>query len=238
MTALFVLLPIAAGLAGVFFLYTTALDQTKDRMQDTLRSHVRLMEVIASQDLGGKAGDVPDPSGRLALSRDHVRRALQSYPGIGKTGEFVLGHRTGNGVLVTFRQRAKNPVQTKRISPGNDPHLPIQRAVAGHSGVYRGKDGRGREVLAAYQPFPQLREGIVLKAGMAAIQAPYWRAAWLTMLCGGLLGLVGAASYLRVVNPLWRQLLAQKRSLHALLGNLPGMVFRCRNDPDWTMEFV
>ncbi len=29
-----------------------------------------------------------------------------------------------------------------------------------------------------------------------------------------------------------------QRSLSTLLGNLPGLAFRCRNDQDWTMEFV
>jgi len=33
-------------------------------------------------------------------------------------------------------------------------------------------------------------------------------------------------------------LLANQRTLTAMLNDLPGMVYRCRNNPDWTMEFV
>jgi PAS domain S-box-containing protein/diguanylate cyclase (GGDEF)-like protein len=33
-------------------------------------------------------------------------------------------------------------------------------------------------------------------------------------------------------------LLADQRTLTAMLNDLPGMVYRCRNNPDWTMEYV
>ena len=35
-----------------------------------------------------------------------------------------------------------------------------------------------------------------------------------------------------------RQLLAHHRSINGMLNDLPGMVYRCRNNPEWPMEYV
>lgn len=54
----------------------------------------------------------------------------------------------------------------------------------------------------------------------------------------------GSGGYIGLVTDITDQvgreasLLAQHRTLSGILDDLPGMVFRCRNDPDWTMEYV
>ncbi|OQX05980.1 MAG: hypothetical protein BWK73_32190 [Thiothrix lacustris] len=89
-------------------------------------------------------------------------------------------------------------------------------------------------------------------------QKPDYR--WLWWLLGGfgmvaLLGFVGSGMVawvngrLQEKNTLLQQsvnaqqaseqlLQESQRSLQSLIGNLPGMAYRCHNDADWTMEFV
>ncbi|WP_176758781.1 ATP-binding protein [Thiohalorhabdus denitrificans] len=47
----------------------------------------------------------------------------------------------------------------------------MQRALQGESGVVRGEDHRGREVIAAYQPLPRMAGAGMLRADVAAFRA-------------------------------------------------------------------
>ncbi len=51
-------------------------------------------------------------------------------------------------------------------------------------------------------------------------------------------GIVGILSDISTEVGREESLLAQHRTTSGMLNDLPGMVYRCRNDPDWTMEYI
>ncbi len=55
---------------------------------------------------------------------------------------------------------------------------------------------------------------------------------------GALIGLQGIAHDITARRQAEEALRESERILATLMANLPGMAYRCRNDPDWTMEFV
>ncbi|MCP4188738.1 MAG: PAS domain-containing protein [Gammaproteobacteria bacterium] len=55
---------------------------------------------------------------------------------------------------------------------------------------------------------------------------------------GQIIGIVGTINNISDRVSEEELLLANQRTLTALLNDLPGMVYRCRNNPDWTMEYV
>ena len=42
----------------------------------------------------------------------------------------------------------------------------------------------------------------------------------------------------KIINKRTKELKERERTLSTLMSNLPGMVYRCKNDPSWTMLFL
>ncbi|MFA9462373.1 PAS domain S-box protein [Thiohalorhabdus methylotrophus] len=238
LAALFVSLPIAASLLGIFFLYLTALDQAQEDLRNNLQNQVQLIQRLSEGSAEGHPSSAfplqqGDRAGSLA-----AMEALRRNGNLGKGREIILGRDEGGQMLITFRQRAAEPEKPVFTSPAQGWAKPMARALAGESGVVRGRDYRGKRVITAYQPLPGDSGAVMATQNLESIQDPFERALWITGLCGWLLGILGASIYNHTVTPLWEELQSRERSLRVLLGNLPGMVFRSRNDPDWSMEFV
>jgi signal transduction histidine kinase len=91
-------------------------------------------------------------------------RLTQDTIGLGKTGEVLLGRRSGNDILYLLPLRHDLArAQARRIAVGSAIGVPIQKAVAGETGVGPSIDYRGKKVVAAWRPIPATGWGLVAK---------------------------------------------------------------------------
>ncbi len=93
-------------------------------------------------------------------------RALLSAPGIGDTGEVVLGTKSGERIsIVSGREKTglQYGLDVGSFREGLQADIPIAGALSMSEGVTVGYDYDGRRVLAAYSGIPALDWGLVVK---------------------------------------------------------------------------
>jgi PAS domain S-box-containing protein len=89
---------------------------------------------------------------------------IQDTTGLGKTGEILIGKKTGNQLIYLNPLRHDpNAVLNRRIDIGGDIAWPMQQAVQGKTAEGQYLDYRGKEVIAAWQYIPSLDWGLVAK---------------------------------------------------------------------------
>ncbi len=55
---------------------------------------------------------------------------------------------------------------------------------------------------------------------------------------GSVIGMLGSVVNITDIKQTQMALAESQRQMSTLLGNLPGIAFRCKNDPNWTIEFI
>jgi PAS domain S-box-containing protein len=119
----------------------------------------------------------------LQMDNHEMFRIVQDYSGLGETGETVVGRRVGNEILFMAPTRHDpSAAFHRRIPLGSALSTPLQRAVAGTSGVAQSQDYRGREVLAVWKYLPSFRWGLVVKIDITEAFAPVQSLRALTIL--------------------------------------------------------
>ncbi len=190
--------------AGV--LYEAAFKEEESHLLNMAESRVRLIESVASFDSEYSQNDYPCGAFEATLSQ--VAEAHENFKGFGKTGEFVLAELKDNLVVFLFEQRhtsLKTGLKKGMPVPMDSTAAePMQRALSGFSGSIVGRDYRGKEVLAAYEPVKLAGKtvGIVAKIDLSEIRTPFLMA---DIVAGGaaiILILAGAIVFIRVSNPL------------------------------------
>ncbi len=199
-------------------LYKLELEEQRDHLVEIARGQARFMEAVARFDAIHSQGDHPGGARKATLSK--IAAAHEHYPGFGETGELVVAQRKGDQIVFLFPYRHGDGSDPDPISWKSELAEPMRLALSGQEGTLIGVDYRGERVLAAYHPVTGLNLGVVAKADLAEIRAPFVMAA---LTAGGvtvLLVLVGAGVTLRVTDPLVRKLQKSEENLATTLQSI------------------
>ncbi len=212
---------IVSGIA-IFSLYRTNLADQRDRLTEMARSHARLIEAIGDFDAAHSQHD--HPAGAVGATLSQVQRAHGGYPGFGETGEFTLARRDGDKIVFLLTHQHGNKATRREVSRGSSWAEPMRRALAGESGWIIGPDDHGEMVLAAYEPIGGLKWGIVATKELSEIRSPFIRTGALIFGVGFTLVVGGVLLFIRLTNPLTRQLQESEERLElAVRGTSDGL---------------
>ena len=102
------------------------------------------------------------------------------------------------------------------------------------------KNSGGGAVLILFWVALSAAGGACLISHRAALggQASLVHAAWISIAFAFAFAAIGSVLYVQGARRFVRREAESARMLSTLMDNLRGMVYRCRNDADWTMEFV
>ncbi len=144
--------------------------------------------------------------GSLAATLSQINDAHGHYKGFGRTGEFTLARREGDFIVFLLNHRHYDLNNLKPVAFDSDLAEPMRRALSGKSGTVTGLDYRGETVLAAHEPVAVLNLGIVAKIDLAEIREPFFRAGVIAGCLAIIVVLTGAFLFLRISNPIMRNL--------------------------------
>ncbi len=185
-------------------LYSTALEEQRERLRVTVQSQARLIESVARFDSQYSQTEISGGSEQATLLQ--IREAFNHYQGFGETGEFTLAKLENDRIhfLLQHRVGSLNPDYRYQndIELGSKYAIPIQLALSGKSGTIIDLDYHGAIVLAAYEPVEVLNYGMVAKIDMAEIRAPYWRAGLISFAIGSVFIVLGVIGFQQVTRPM------------------------------------
>ena len=143
------------------------------------------------------------PAGRklflLLRSRpkEYLYPLLDAWPVATATGETLLARRDGDKVtFLSWLRKGGSKPMTKQL-PLDTPELPAALALKGRSGVIRGVDYSGADVLAAVSPLPGTSWAVVTKINWDEIMRDAGKfSGLLALLTLALMGAGGTGAYL------------------------------------------
>ena len=192
---------------SITILYKAAIAEGRERLKETAQSQARLIEAVARFYVAHEMSDPRSfPEGPTTATLNQIIDAHDHYKGFGKTGEFTLSKKEGDNIVFLLSHRHYDLDKPKPIPFESELAEPMRRALLDQSGTVVGLDYRGETVLAAYEPVAELNLGIVAKIDMSEVRAPFLKAGLIGLLFTVLVVLIGTGLFIRITNPMIRQL--------------------------------
>lgn len=193
------------------FLYRASIDESREQLRVLARSQAALIEAVARFDSRFREGD--HDGGAAAATMSQIQSGFDALDALGTKEELIIASRSDNRIVIDMISHGSDG-----HSQANPTHLlavggPMQRALNGLSGVMRYSYPDGVEMLAAYEPIPTLKKGIVVQVKFDVIREPYIAAAFLSSVVA-IFAIFGAVLvFRRVSSPLIERLELSVRGL-------------------------
>ena len=205
---------LGVGGAAIGVLYDTAFEEKRADLTQTAQSQARLIEAIARFDQKYSSNY---PEGSLAATLSQIRDAHDKYEELGGTGEFTLARREGNQIIFLLRHRHQDTDKPAPVPFTSALAEPMRQALSGKSGTIVGLDYQGTTVLAAHEPLPVLKLGIVAKVDLTEVRAPFLKAGIIVVGIVVVVILVGTILFFRIGDPIVRQIQQSEERFRVIL---------------------
>lgn len=206
-------------LSTLWILYETSFNEERLRLIDMVKSRARLIEAIARYDIKDSKQHNRTVTDAHTRTLSQIINAHKNLQGFGETGEFTLARKDKNEIKFVLQQRHSHLVAPKPVNLNSKLAAPMRLALLGHSGTIIGKDYRGENVLAAYEPVSVLNLGIVAKIDLSEIREPYIRSALYILIIVILVSLLGSLLFFYIIIPIINKIKETEQRFHQLFLN-------------------
>ena len=175
-----VLVGLGIVVSSTLILYNTTIATEVEKVRGFSQTQARLINSAAQFDAAHNQDSVD--GGARAGTLSQVTNAQLEKKGFGRTGEYVLGEVRDNRIVFLLPSRFTGK-KSRPVAVDAAAAEPMRRALFGESGVITALDYRGEQVLAGFEPIPDLNAGFVAKIDIAEIRQPFIEtAAWSTLI--------------------------------------------------------
>ncbi len=218
LTVVMVSIAVGVGATAILLLYQVSLGRQRERLVETAKSQARMIEAIARYNARHlpEHAEMSDREVFFRTTLSQIRSAHENFDTFGETGEFFLGIHEADQIVFLLSHSGDELEYRQPIPYDSQWAEPMRRALADEEGTMVVSDYRGQKVLAAYEPVRGINLAIVAKIDMAEIRAPFVRAGFLAGASGLAITALGMLLFLRISNPIARQLEENERKYRGI----------------------